>query len=436
MRAAPINKLGESAGYDSPVSSHAQRQSGLLLGLIRPLAQPRIAGLVALIIYLALAGIAPRMFEHSDFAYFNYLADAFLHGQLHLRLPTIKNTDLVLYSDKVYLYWPPFPALLVMPLVALFGVTVSDVAYTAILAALSVALLAKILQSLDGIGIAPLSLERRAILVATVAFGSVLLILGPHGQVWITAQVIGWVCVLLATLAALTRRNIMGYFLVGVALSCATATRLGLLFTGVWLAYYMLKRDWQKPLRQRVVASTCGILPILFTLLLLGWYNNSRFGNPLDMGLAWHNYSQYWFGSDFARYGVFSLHYLPTNLYHHFIVYPFVSSQVGIGSGLFWMTPVLLGGPYALWRYRASPLVWLLALSCLLVYIPIGLVMGTGYLFGSRYLLDLMVPLVVLTALGIRHWRLDVLQILMLISWMTFIIGTVLLLLSAFLKTA
>jgi len=70
------------------------------------------------------------------------------------------------------------------------------------------------------------------------------------------------------------------------------------------------------------------------------------------------------------------------------------------------------------------------------MYIPIGLVMGTGYLFGSRYLLDLMVPLVVLTAIGIRHWRLDILQILMLISWTTFVIGTGLLLMSAFLKTA
>ncbi len=286
MRAVPTNELRGLAGHDRPGSSHTHRPAGLLLGLVTPLVQPRTAGLVTLVIYLALAGISPHLLAHSDFAYFNYLADAFLHGQLHLRLPTIKDTDLVLYSDKVYLYWPPFPALLVVPLVALFGVTVSDVAYTAILAALSVALLAKVLQSLDAIGIAPLSLERRAILVATVAFGSVLLILGPHGQVWITAQVIGWVCVLLATLAALTRRNTMGYLLVGVALSCATATRLGLLFTGVWLAYYMLKRDWQNPLRQRIVASMCGTLPILSTLLLLGWYNNARFGNPLDMGLG------------------------------------------------------------------------------------------------------------------------------------------------------
>ncbi len=40
-----------------------------------------------------------------------------------------------------------------------------------------------------------------------------------------------------------------------------------------------------------------------------------------------------------------------------------------------------------------------------LLYVPIGLLMGTGYFqYGPRYLLDLLVPLVVLAALGIRRW--------------------------------
>jgi hypothetical protein len=96
------------------------------------------------------------------------------------------------------------------------------------------------------------------------------------------------------------------------------------------------------------------------------------------------------------------------------------------------MTPVLLGAPYALWHHRRDPLIWSLGLSCLLTYIPIGLVMGTGYLFGPRYLLDLMVPLVVLTAIGIHHWRLGLLQVLMIISCTTFVVGSVLLLFHTF----
>ena len=40
-----------------------------------------------------------------------------------------------------------------------------------------------------------------------------------------------------------------------------------------------------------------------------------------------------------------------------------------------------------------------------------------------------MVPLIVLTALGIRRWRMDVLQILLVVSVATYLLGSVLLLL-------
>jgi hypothetical protein len=398
-----------------------------LVRLVSPLAQPPIAGLVALAVYLVRALLAPTRLGPTEFAYFNFLADAFLHGQLSLRLPTPRDVDLVFFAGRVYLYWPPFPAILVTPLVALFGVNVSDILYTLVVAAITVALLAYLLVILDKTGVAPLSAERRAILVATVAFGSVVLILAPIGAVWNTAQIIGWGCVLLATVAPLALRDKRGYLLAGLALACATATRTDLLCNGVWLAYYLLARDRRLPLRQRVAAAICGLAPVVTTLLLLGWYNAARFGHPLNMGLAWHHAGP-WFRGDFERFGTFNFHYLPTNLYYHFVAPPLTTSQVGLGGGLFWMTPLLLGAPYAVWRGRNCGLVWALVASCALGYIPLGLVMGTGYLFGSRYLLDLMVPLVVLTAQGIRRWRLDVLQVLMIISLATFLLGSVLML--------
>jgi hypothetical protein len=60
------------------------------------------------------------------------------------------------------------------------------------------------------------------------------------------------------------------------------------------------------------------------------------------------------------------------------------------------MTPILLAAPYAVWKERRDLLVWVLVVTCILVYIPIGLLMGTGWVtFGPRYLLDLMPPLLV-----------------------------------------
>lgn len=387
-----------------------------------------MAGLVALVAYLLRIAVTPIGFGHTDVAYFNLLADALLHGQLHLRLPPEATVDLVYYHDKIYLYWSPLPAILLMPLVALFGVAVSDTLYTAIIGALTIALVARILGALHSAGIAPLSRERRGLLVTTIAFGSVVVILATRGTVWTTAQIIGWCCVLCATLAALAVRGHWGYFLAGLALACGTATRTGLLFNGLWLAYYLLRRDWQHPSIRRAAAIAAGLTPVVFGLGLLGWYNAARFGgNPLETGIAWHNMSDQ-FRDDFARYGAFNLHYLPTNLYHHFLAPPMTLSQKGTGGGFFWMTPVLIGGLYAIWRDRRDPLTWALVLSCLLVYIPIGLVMGTGYLFGPRYLLDLLVPLVVLTARGIRDWRPDVLRLLLIVSMTTYVLGSALLL--------
>jgi hypothetical protein len=41
-----------------------------------------------------------------------------------------------------------------------------------------------------------------------------------------------------------------------------------------------------------------------------------------------------------------------------------------------------------------------------------------------------MVPLIVLTAIGIRRWRIDALQLLMIVSWVTFLSGSLLWLLA------
>lgn len=397
---------------------------GWLLAQFVPLAQPRVAALVALAVYLFRAGLADRGLQRTDFAYFNLLADAFLHGQLHLRLPTVDGTDLVNYGGRVFLHFPPFPALLVLPLVALFGAGTSDVVYTVTLGAVTVGLLAHLLAVLDRLGIAPLPAERRAILVATCAFGTFLLILVPVAEVWYTVQVVGWACVLCAALAALTLEGKAAYFLTGLALAAATGTRFTLLFNGVWLAFYLLQRDRRWPWRDRLAAAACGLAPIALTLLLLGWYNIARFGSPLETGWAYHNANEF-FRDDLARYGVFHPHYLWNNIYRSFLAYDLFSPERWLGGGLFWMTPVFLAAPYAVWIGRRRPLVWALVATCAAIYAPLSVYMSTGWLtFGPRYMLDLLVPLLILTAQGVRRWRLEVLFVLLGISCATYAYGS------------
>jgi len=330
MGSAGHVRVAPGQGNPSSAINHAQQKTRLGTWLTS-LAQPHIAGLVVFVVYLIRACLSPTGLHSTAFAYFDFLADAFLHGQLNLRLAPPGDVDLVHHAGNTYLYWPPFPAIVVTPFVALFGVQISDVLYTAVFAALTIALLAKLLVVLDRTSIAPLTVERRAILVATVAFGSVILILAPVGRVWFTAQIIGWGCVLLATLAALTLRGKSAYFWTGLALACAMATRNALIFNGVWLAFYLVQRDHQQPMRRLSLSVLAGIAPVAVTVVVLGWYNAARFGSPLEMGLAWHAFDPI-FAADFARYGVFNIHYLPTNLYYQFIAYPIVSSQVFYGG--------------------------------------------------------------------------------------------------------
>ncbi len=396
-----------------------------LLRLLRPLAAPRVAVLVAFLVYLVRAWLGREGLRHTGSAYFNFLADAFLHGQTSLRLPTENMIDLVDYGGRLYFYWPPFPALFVLPLVALFGVGVSDVAYTVVLGAAVIGLIAKLLADLDRTGIAPLGVERRALLVATSAFGTVLLILAPSAGAWHSAQIIGLGCVLLAAIAAIRVAGWPGYLLVGLALACATGTRITLVFNGIWLAYFMLARDRHRPLRQLLLMASVGLAPVLATLALLGWYNAARFGSPFETGLTWQIIPDPVL-PDFLAYGQFDLRYIPRNLYYHFIGYTLFTDARWKGGGLFWMTPVLLGAPYALWWARANRLTWALLLSCVAMYVPIVTYISPGGLtFGPRYLLDMMVPLLILTALGIRRWRIDILQVLFIVSCATYVLGSI-----------
>lgn len=398
-----------------------------LAAVLSPIAQPLTAGLIALVAYLIRASLNFSGFKQTEFASFNYLADAFLRGQLHLRVIPDNVKDLIFHDERFYLYWPPFPAVVLMPVVRVFGAGVTDITYTAIFGAVAVALVAKLLAMLDATGIAPLSVERRALLVITVAFGSVVLILAPVGKVWFTAQLIGFACVLLATIAALGVRGGWGYFLCGLALGCALATRNALVFNGIWLAYFLLRRDWGQPVRERAMRVAWGLAPVATVVCLLAWYNWARFGSPLETGVRWHIPDPF-FQEDFDRYGVFNLHYLPGNLREQFWSYPVftpLEEQEWLGGGLFWLSPLLLAAPWAILRHRRSRLVWALAISAVIVYIPIGLLMGTGWVtYGPRYLLDLMVPILVLTAIGLRRWPLPLVIGLTAISCASYIVGS------------
>ena len=70
----------------------------------------------------------------------------------------------------------------------------------------------------------------------------------------------------------------------------------------------------------------------------------------------------------------------------------------------------------------------ILLLTILLVNIPILLNIRTGWIqFGPRYTLDFVVPLMLLTAIGIHHWPRKLLAWLTLFSIVHYVSGTAIL---------
>ncbi len=165
------------------------------------------SALQALLIYALFAGMQGSLWSVSQNGYYNYLADAFLHGQLHLRIVPPITHDLSVYQGRYYLYWPPFPAILMMPFVALFGVSFSDTLLNLAIGALNVAMVAILLRQASIHRVIKLSRVRRGLLVMCFALGTVHLTLAPFGRVWNTGQLIGFLCVALCYITVLRFRG-------------------------------------------------------------------------------------------------------------------------------------------------------------------------------------------------------------------------------------
>lgn len=394
--------------------------------LIESWNDPRSSALWAILVYFAVAAYHGGMWQSSKYAYFNHLAEAFLNGQLHLLSRPPSTHDLSLFAGRYYLYWPPFPAVVLMPFVAVWGTQFSDIVLTVALGGLNVALVALLLRQACVERLLRLTPVQRSLLVITFALGSTHLTLAPYGRVWYTAQLIGFACVALAYLVAISMRGRGAFVLAGAAIGCALLTRNHLVLAGLWPAIYLLHEHWSLPRRRLLSYTVSGLAPAVLAVALLGLYNWLRFGDALDNGLEYHRMSAF-FRADYQQYGAFNLHYLPTNLFYQVIAYPLpLRATSALGGSLFLLTPVFFAALWAVFAARPRWSVLTLGATVLLVALPILLLMGTGWRqFGPRYTLDFTVPLLLLTGMGVRRWPTWLLVILTLAAVVQYVIGTI-----------
>jgi hypothetical protein len=410
------------------VMKPAVQVKSILLSSLSRFENPLISGLIAFIVYLVLAASNGPVFTHSEFPYFSYLADAFLHGQLNLRVIPSYPHDLIYYQGLYYLYWPPFPAIMSIPFVALFGVNFSDILLTLFISGFNVFLVGHLFRSISARGIAVTTPIQRALLVLFFAFGTVHLTLAPLGRANFTSQLIGFTVLLLAYLAAINLQGWPAFFFCGLGLTAAMLTRNGLLFAGLWPAAYLLWYHRNQSRLRLLGWSALGLLPIVAGGSLFLLYNYARFHNPFEIGLDYHLMASV-FVEEYKMYGPFNIYYLPKNIFYQYISYPYLNyKNFHMGGSLFLLSPVFfyifrgIKNAYPKW----SGIIFLI--SILLVNVPILLLMGTGWVqFGPRYTLDFTVCLLVLTAIGIKNQSNLRLGLLTTISIIQYLIGTLIL---------
>ena len=369
---------------------------------------------LALVAYLLSSG---SMLAHQSLApHFVYQADAFLHGQLALTTQPPNLNDWVRMGERWYVSFPPFPAVVMMPFVALAGLAFNDVFFTIVFAALNVALLYRLLRTWQETepGAALRTEWEHAAHALVFGFGTLAWTCAIRGEVWYTAETLGVTLTLLYLLAAHEAKHPA---LAGLAVACAAITRTPLAFSIVFFvleALFGKERvrfsELQRVLRdpERRVSALKKLVPFalagLAVAVPMAWMNYVRFGSPSEFGHS-HLYANR-VNQQIQQYGLFHYQFLERNLHAAFTrlpelqLHPLKLGFNGEGLSLLVTTPLFA---FLLWPRERPRLQRPLWLTTAVVAVPGFFYQNSGWFqFGFRFSLDYTPYLLLLLALGGR----------------------------------
>lgn len=436
----PATRVGASGGWRAWMAAET-RSRRVLIGLGIYLA--------CLLVYAIMAG--DRLAQHTPYNHYALLADAWLHGRHHLlgAPPSYAGmNDFALFDSKWHISFPPFPAVLMAPLVWLAGSPENfrDGQFIVWLAGIGPAVLFLVLEKLRRTGRSERSEVDDVRLALLFAFGSVYFFSAVQGTVWFAAHVVGVGLAALFVLCALDAKHPV---LAGAMLGCMFLTRTTTVLVGVFFAFeavrvaYLRARTGEGearalpsdgPLRDRALRVLRGVdrahlaglvarfsLPVLVALAFASWLNDARFGDPAPWAFG-HEHLQVGWKTRIDRWGLFSAHFLPRNLavvlgslpWRPAPSEPRVALELlgmtfhvpryvisGHGLALWWTTPIYL------WLLRPKKIDFLWAATALAALGPCAmnlLYQNSGWFqFGYRFSNDYAIFLFVLLALAPRR---------------------------------
>jgi hypothetical protein len=244
---------------------------------------------------------------------FSELAQAFLHGHLYFLKPIGGlGQDPVLYHGRVYWDEGAFPAILLMPFVALFSIfhIFFYQGYIKWLLSLGVLFfiyrLARVLKY---------NYQDSVILMLGFALGSVFIGVDSVSSGWLFAQVVSTFLLFWGLYEFYNTRRwwLLGLICGLTFLTRATATPIIIFFFLELWQSKALSSDKLKLLAQLVV-------PVVVAVGLQALYNFLRFHNPFNGGYEYQLIDSAAAGS--RALGVFSLAHIPANFYACFLSAP------------------------------------------------------------------------------------------------------------------
>jgi 4-amino-4-deoxy-L-arabinose transferase-like glycosyltransferase len=345
-----------------------------------------IIALVAICIFALSKGPPPGQ------NHFVYLAESFLHGQLGVTGDGIALAEIVPFQDNYYVVYPPMPAVLLTPFVAVFGTAFDQGLLSITLASLCVALTWFMLKKTGTNG------SKALWLAALFGFGTCFWFISSVGSAWYIEHVTAVFFLTSAIILALYKKSPV---FVGLLLGFAFLSRLPVIlcFPFFLLLIYRQQSAWKPRVKQAALfALGLGMLVAVYELYNFGrWGVFSDLGYTLIPGLTEDPY--------FTN-GIFSLSYIPRHVYAIFFQGPILLNDFPyfqpswMGLGLFFTTPAFIYVFKGSWNHLSKYAA--LAVLCIL---PVLLTHGTvGFTqFGYRFSLDFTPFLILLAAKGMRE---------------------------------
>jgi hypothetical protein len=352
---------------------------------------------------------APRelVTQHTKYNHYALLADAWLHGRLDLGHPPpaySQNNDFAEYSGRWYVSFPPFPAVLLLPLVKVAGTpeNLRDGQFWLWLAGLGPSVLFLVLEKLRRIGESQCKEWQNLVLTGVFAFGTVYFFTAVQGTVWFAAHVVAVTLCALYLLCAVDASHPVA---AGTTIGLLFATRPHVLLAGLLFVLVVLRQTWGGDWRSTDFRTAWRklawfALPIVLVLTVTLWHNHARFGG-FEFG---HEHLTVGWKARIEKWGIFSYHYLGRNLAILTSSLPYWNRaaphlQINTHGLALWVTtPLYL---WLLWPRRRTFLWRALLVSTVPVILADLLYQNSGWLqFGYRFSNDYAVFLFALLAMG------------------------------------